>query len=91
MSTAYFSHDWDENDQEFEDSIVMDFIEEQLLEPQQQEPVPSCHTKRRNIYERVKSFQETPWGQLLEHPDCAKPKSALGKRFRRRFRLPLSI
>ena len=83
--------EWDQWDEEFEEQLVMDLIEEQLVGELLREPPPTCHRKRRAVNERVQNFYHTPWGQLIENPESANPKSALGKKFRRRFRMPFPL
>ena len=80
--TKEIDADWDEYEEEFVEQRIMDFIEEQLCKQHEREPPATCHKRKRSVYDRVSS---------LEHPETADPKSALGKRFRRRFRMPLPL
>ena len=66
----------------------MNIIEEEL---QMETDQPSCHKRRRTLVERAADFWETEWGKLLRHPDVDNILTRIGKRFRRRFRLPVQL
>ena len=75
-------------EQEFQEHLMMDIIEEEL---NIERDSPTCHRPRRTIYARANSFWETDWGNLIRHPDVCNIRTRMGKRFRRRFRLPFPL
>jgi hypothetical protein len=49
-------------------------------------------TKRRRICEpRVKDFWATPWGAMLQNPQCRDPTTRAYRKFRRKFRMPADL
>jgi hypothetical protein len=82
-----------------EDEAIMELIEEFIIQECYEEETledetsskPAVFKTRTLISTRVLSFDETSWGQMLKHPDVSNPKKAIGKRFRRRFRLPYPL
>ena len=49
------------------------------------------HKKHRRHWTCIKDYMDTPWGQLLGHPDVCNPTSYVGMQFRRRFRVPFPL
>ena len=77
-----------EEEQIIEDIVISFIIEEEKKMLQQK---PNQQKRKRAQQERVFDFWNTAWGQMISHPDVGNPKSRLGKRFRRRFRVPFPL
>ena len=81
ISTHYVSVT--EGDLQIEDDIIEEIIEELMHS--------SFGARRRKRTKKDVNFWETPWGQMISDNNVADPNSTTGKKFRRRFRVPLPL
>ena len=73
------------------DLYILDYEETLLLDHIVNAIEPKSFKRKRQLYDRTKSFDDTYWGQMLSDPNINSPKSRVGKKFRRRFRLPFPL
>ena len=71
---------------EFEETIIKDILEDDINNDD-----VVVKKRRRILFARANDFWQTQWGQLISHPDVQNIRTRIGKRFRRRFRLPFPL
>ena len=74
-----------EEDEETEEFILRD---DEINNDDEDELSPK---RRKRVIGSCIDFWETTWGRMINHPNVMNPRTAEGKKFRRRFRMPFPV
>jgi hypothetical protein len=72
---------------DIEEEIIFDAIHQLEVRDRLNPP----RRRQRLDVNRPKTFAETLYGQMIQHPDVNNPGKKMGKEFRRKFRLPFPL